>query len=143
MVITMRKQFNIYYEKLKVILLENKYLKKVYKQQPKIIFNNEILIQGIINLYVKDLLLKQKQRIMIDYENQQQVQQIYLKEPTFNHSQEHRELMRNLENLLDNLAKVNDALSQINLTETDIIENHVKDVLNLITINPVLFKRKK
>jgi hypothetical protein len=140
----MIKQFKIYYNKLKVILLENKYLKKVYKQQqPKTRFNNEILIQGIINLYIKDLLLKQKQRIMLDYENQQQMQQIYLKDPTFNHSQEHRELMRNLENLLDNLAKVNDALSEIILTETDFMEKHVKDVLNLISINPVSFKRKK
>jgi hypothetical protein len=139
-------KFNIYYEKLKVILLENEYFKKVYKQQqPKITlkFNNELLLQGIRNLYIKDLLLQQKTKILSDYEHQQNIQNILLANIDFRHSKEHRNIIRNLEILLDNLAKINDALTQIALTDDEIINEDIRKALDLNTINLILLTKPK
>lgn len=131
---------------MKGILLENKYIQKITKKEQsktKIVFNNQLLIEGVINLYIKDLLQQQKIKIIADYEDQQKIQKILLENTNYTHSIEHRNMIRNLEILLDNLAKINDALTELALTENAVINEHIKKALNIISINSVVLKRKK
>lgn len=98
-------------------------------------FDDTQLIQGLVILYQQDLLTKLKTSLMAQYDTEIEVQQAMSKNPKYSYSKDHRDVMRNAEILLNNLAKVNNEITNLMLAQVS-LEDYFKKALNLEEIIP-------
>jgi hypothetical protein len=105
--------------------------------------NEEVIsLKNIHEQRLKDLLLQQKNKIIIEYDNEIKTQKVLAENMQQRHSQEHRDVMRNIEILLNNLHNINDAITSMALIDESILNNHISKVLNLQDIKSIKLKKK-
>lgn len=135
----------------KKVLLENNYLSKLkskYHNNKHIeiptqdIFNKNLIIQGLSNIYTKDLLQKIKTEIIAQYEDEIVKLKLLSESIKDKHSATHRKVLRNTEKLLSNLSIVNTAIDNITETQSEIV-THLKEKLMLEQIEAIIITPKK
>lgn len=92
--------------------------------------DKQLLVKGICNLYLKQVLTLMKDNTAKRYEEENNKLKLIADSPKEKHSANHMLVLKNTEKLMHNLKIINDAIAETEAAE-DNISTHVAVALNL------------